>query len=61
MSKICPSCREIVDMASPKCTTCGLQFFKLTNKATSLSATCLRLGSAAVALAIVMFAVIRLA
>ncbi len=61
MSKMCPGCREIIDMASPKCTKCGLRFFKVAGNASSLSATCLRLGSAAVALAIIMIAVIRLA
>ena len=60
MSKVCPGCREIVEMATAKCDKCGLQFFKTAKVPSSLSATCLRLGSVAVALAIVTFAVLRL-
>jgi hypothetical protein len=60
MSKVCPGCREIVDMATQKCAKCGLRFFKNNRRASSLSATCLRIGSVAVALAIVAFAVLRL-
>jgi hypothetical protein len=60
MSKFCPGCREIVEMATPKCDKCGLQFIKTAKGPSSLSATCLRLGSAAVALAIVTLAFLRL-
>ena len=60
MSKICPGCREIVEMASATCDKCGLQFFRTAQRTSSLSATCLRLGSLAVALVLVTLAVLRL-
>jgi hypothetical protein len=60
MSKVCPGCREIVEMAAAKCDKCGLKFFKTVKTPSSLSTTCLRLGSVAVALAIVMLAFLRL-
>ena len=60
MSKMCPSCREIVELGAAKCASCGLQFHKGAAELSSFPATCLRIGGLAVALAIAVLAVMRL-
>ena len=59
MSRQCPSCRTIVDFSSAKCTECGLKFFSPAGRRSSFSATCLRIGSWAVGMAVVTLAVMR--